>query len=269
MHFKIQYWVNRKENHMFKKIFYILILGGILAGFGMSLVGCSSSHAPNTLTIGLQSGYPPYEYVDEHGVVVGFDADVAQKIADSMHKKLVVKEMGFDSLILSLKNHKIDLIVSGMSITNERLKSIDMVPYYGDKVTDLKLLFWGKEGSPIETLDEKTVAVQSGTFQEQILHHYSKIKPKLLENTQELVMDIKYGKSAAALVETAIGNECKYKYPEIHLVNVPLAPEDQVMGNGIGVAKDHPELKLAVEEAVKEMKEKGQMNALAQKWFHD
>ncbi len=238
-------------------------------GLTALLYGCSSSTELDQLTVGLQSGYPPYESVNEQGVVVGFDIDVAQNIADSMNKKLVVKEMGFDCLILALKNHKIDLILSGMSITPERMKAIDMVPYYGDKVTDLQLLFWNKEGNPIQTLQGETVAVQSGTFQEQILHKYSQIKPKLLENTQELVMEIKYGKSVAALVEPAVGNELKHKYPEIHSIPVPLAPEDQVLGNGIGIAKDNVALKTAVEKGVEQMKETGQMNAVAKKWFYD
>ncbi len=254
---------------MFKKICQVLIGVVIVLGLGLTLFGCSSSQENNSLTVGLQSGYPPYEYVDEHGAVVGFDVDIAQKIADSMNKKLVIKEMGFDSLILGLKNHKIDLILSGMSITPERLKTIDMVPYHGDKVTDLQLLFWKKPGSPIESLNGQTVVVQTGTFQENILRRYSQIEPKLLENTLELVMDIKYGKSIAALVEPAVGNELKHKYPQIHSVNLFLPPADQVMGNGIGVAKDNPDLKAAVEKEVQRLKENGQMSELVQKWFHD
>jgi arginine transport system substrate-binding protein len=239
----------------------------MLVPLGMS--SCNSSHAKDTLVVGLQSGYPPYESVNEQGKVVGFDVDLAQKIADSMGKKLVVKEMGFEALILSLKSHKIDLIMSGMSITQERLKEIDMVPYLGDGVTHLKLLFWGTEGKPISSLVGSKVAVQSGTFQEEYLHHHDGIEPKVLENTQELVMEIKYGKSAAALLEPAVAGEFTHKYVEIHSVDVPLLPEEQVLGNGIGIAKDTPWLKFVVEKEIASLKAKGQIAELRKKWFHD
>ena len=197
---------------MFKHFLLLIAIG---------LVSCTGSRDPSTLVVGLQADYPPYEYVDEQGHVVGFDIEVAQKLADKLGKKLLIKEMGFDALILSLKSHKIDLILSGMSITPDRLKEIEMVPYQGSKVTDALLLFWKSDGNPIEDLKGKTIAVQSGTIQEQVLRHYGEIKPKLLENTQELVMEIKYGKSDAALVELKVGKEFSHQFPDIHTVVLP------------------------------------------------
>ncbi len=251
------------RNTMFKK--FILIIATL--GLGLLMFACSSPKEKNTLTLGLQSGYPPYEYVDEQGHVVGFDVDIAQKIAAAMNKKLVIKEMGFDSLILALKNHKIDFIISGMSITESRLKEIDMVPYYGDEVTHLQLIFWNSTAKSMQDLEGKTIAVQSGTLQEEILLKYSKIEPKVLENIQELVMDIKYNKSIAALVEPLIGNVLKYKHPEIQSIEVPLLPEQMIFGNGIGISKENQDLKTSVEKVIKHLKESGEMEQLHKKWF--
>jgi len=245
---------------MFK---YFLLL------IAICFVSCTASRDPETLVVGLQADYPPYEYVDEHGHLAGFDIEVAQKLADKLGKKLVIQEMGFDALIFSLKGHKIDLIISGMSITADRLKEINMVPYQGGKATDAALLFWQSKGKSVDDLKGKTVAVQSGTIQEQVLHHYPEIRSKALGNTQELIMEIKYGKSDAALVESKVGKEFSHQFPEIQTVILPLPSEMRSFGNGIGISKDHSDLKQRVEKAVQELKENSEITHLERKWFHD
>lgn len=236
------------------------------------LTGCEipgSKIKDQQLVLGLQAGYPPYESVDKEGNVVGFDVDVANQLATLMNKKLVIKQMGFDALILSLKNGKIDLIISGMSITEERQKEITMIPYIGDKLTSLELLFWEQPGSPIEALNGKSVAVQSGTFQENILKDYPQIMSKSLENIQELVMDVKYGKSSAILVEPAVATYLKEMYPQLTSVALQLPTEKQPLGNGIGIAKKNEQLAHQVETLIHQLKEDGTLKNLEEKWFHD
>ena len=94
--------------------------------------------------IGLQSGYPPFEFMDTTGKLVGFDVEMAEIIAKKLQKTLVIKDMEFEGVILSLKQGKIDLIMSGMNITPSRLKEISMVPYHGEDATSLSLIFWNE-----------------------------------------------------------------------------------------------------------------------------
>ena len=143
-----------------KKLFVFLPL--FFAAIGGMIAGCSKSPQKNTFTVGIQAGYPPYESIDSNGKIVGFDVDLAEKIAHFLEKKLVVKEMDFDCLILSLKQKNIDVIISGMSITPSRLKEIDMVPYSGDQLKKFLLLFWGQipEGvSSIKDILDKPICV--------------------------------------------------------------------------------------------------------------
>lgn len=250
---------------MLKKIF-IQLLG--LCVF-LYLSSCSSK-TEELLTLGLQSGYPPFEYVDETGAIVGFDVDLAHLIANKLGKKLHIKEMGFDALILSLKSGKIDILISGMSITPNRLNEIDMIPYHGEKVTSLNLLFWQKipsEVSSLHDLKERTVSVQSGTYQENILQRYSFIESKTLENTMELILDIKYGKSTAALVEPHIGLELQRRFPNLMLLDVPLSIDEQVFGEGIGIDKKNKSLHAQVEKVLEELKISGALDDLHTKWF--
>ncbi len=128
--------------------------------------------AHETLVVGLQSGYPPFEFMDTQGKIVGFDIDVSSRIAEQLERTLVIKDMEFEGEILSLKQGKIDLIMSGMNITPSRLKEILMVPYHGEELTTLSLIFWGEIPEGVHSLEDiailpnPTVSVESGTMPE-------------------------------------------------------------------------------------------------------
>lgn len=245
---------------------YILIGLTCFMGMALGLSGCGKS-PKQQLVVGLQSGYPPYEFIDEQGQLAGFDVELAHMLALSMNKPLIMKQLSFDALILALKSHKIDVILSGMSITKQRLNEIFMVPYNGEKLTYLQLIFWKEKKDSIDLLYGKTIAVQAGTFQEQILANYPEIKIKSLEDIQDLVMDIKYGKSQAALVDPSVGSYLKSLYEDIEIVDLPLLPHQSVLGEGIGINKDNPLLKDQIASLVQSYEKSGDLEKLRKKWF--
>ena len=117
----------------------------IILMFLISLTSLTSVHAESNdptmkkvqnkgvLTVGLSADYAPYEFhatVDGKDKIVGTDIDIAKKIADDIGVKLKIEEYGFDALIGALKTGKIDMIISGMSPTPERLKEVDFSDNY-------------------------------------------------------------------------------------------------------------------------------------------
>lgn len=93
----------------------------------------NTDHSAGTLRVATNATFPPYEYY-ENGKVTGIDMDIAEIIALKLHKKLIVEEMEFDSIINAVQSGKADLGISGMSITPDRLKNIDFsLPYAKSK----------------------------------------------------------------------------------------------------------------------------------------
>jgi arginine transport system substrate-binding protein len=191
-----------------KKYFIaIFFVAATLAFFVMKPFLSGDKTDQNTLIVGLQSGYPPFEFMDNKGNIIGFDVDIANLIAEKLEKKLIVKDMEFEGEILSLKQGKIDLILSGMNITSSRLKEISMVPYHGDDATSFSLIFWNEIPQGIHTLEDIAafpnliVSVQSGSVTEEFMNHYPQIQTKSFQGSLAPLMDVKYGKSAANLVE--------------------------------------------------------------------
>lgn len=228
-----------------------------------------------TLILGTNPTYAPYEYIDRSGEFAGFDIDVAKALAEKLGKKLIIKQTEFDALILALKQEKIDLIISGMSITSSRQKEITMLPYQGEPIHSLSLAFWDKLPENIHSFEDiknshkKVVAVQMGTFQNDYLNGIEGIQVRALEGNSELIMDIKYGKSAAALFEPHVALAMKKKFPELKFINIPLNENEWVLGNGVGIKKENTLLKESVSQALKEIKEEGTIAKLELKWFGD
>ncbi|QLA15277.1 transporter substrate-binding domain-containing protein [Desulfolutivibrio sulfoxidireducens] len=119
-----------------------------------------------TLVVGMELKFWPFEYVSEKGDPVGFDVDVAGLIAKELGVKLEIKDMEWTGLIPALQAGKIDLIISGITGTLERAKSITFTrPYF---TTGLCALISTKKApgiTSVAALDDpsRIIAVKTGT----------------------------------------------------------------------------------------------------------
>lgn len=123
------------------------------------LSGCGKNK--NEIIMVTEAGFAPYEYY-ENGEIVGVDVAIAKEIAKELDKKLVVKNIDFDSIVSELKSGKADFAAAGMSITEERKKQVDFTIEY---VTSNQVVVVKKDSSlnDITQLDGKRIAVQLGT----------------------------------------------------------------------------------------------------------
>lgn len=253
----------------------------ITAAFAVVILGIifvkpfqtAEKSSQETLVIGLQCGYPPFEFMDTTGKIVGFDIEIAEIIAEKLKKTLVIKDMEFEGEILSLKQGKIDLIISGMNITPSRLKEILMVPYHGEEAEALSLIFWNEIPAGINTIEDiaslsnPTVSVESGAIPEAYMSRHSNINAKSFQGALGPLMDVKYGKSVANLVEPDVAEYLKNQHPEIKILNVPLPKEESVMGFGIGIKKENLKLFQQIQTIIQALKESGELKQLEDKWF--
>jgi arginine transport system substrate-binding protein len=258
-----------KENQTMSKI-----LSLTLAILFTLVTACTPARdSANQLILGTHAAYPPYESVNDKGEIVGFDIDVAAAVAQKLGKKLVVKNMSFDALILALKQGKFDIIMGGISITPSRQKQIAFVPYQGEPVKVLSLLFWNKVPAELKYMNDLpklgngSIAVQAGTCMEDHLAKVKGVSAKALDGTIELIMDIKHGKSVAALVEPHIATSVVPLHSELKRVDIELPEEDWVLGNGIGVKLGNSKTLAEIESAVQVLKSEGVIQKLEAKWF--
>lgn len=229
-----------------------------------------SVQGSNQLVVGMTAGYAPFVSINPAGEYEGFDIDVARALAKQMGKELVLQDLGsMTSLFAALDSGKIDTIIWGVSITDTRLQKVAMVHYFGDNTKSYPLLFWQKIPSNVQSvsdLDGQTVCVEPGSSQQAVLDQYPAINQLPVEKIDDALLNIQYGKAVAALVEPAIAKKFQSHYSQIQILDLPLAPGDQVKGIGIVIKPTNQTLFTQITNAIQCLKADGVIDNFAQKW---
>lgn len=202
------------------------LLSSILLIAVLILTGCSSkesgdakssgSKGSDTFTIGMEAGYPPFNWTqgdDSNGAVAiqgnaeyagGYDVQIAKKIADGLGKKLVISKMEWDGLVPALASGKIDAIIAGMSPTEERKKTID----FSDNYYTSHLVMVVKKGSKyenatsIEDFKGARVTAQLNTFHYTVIDQIPGVKKQTAtDNFSAMRVALQAGKMDAYVSE--------------------------------------------------------------------
>lgn len=161
----------------------IILLSACGSGSSSDKSGDSGSSEAETFKVGLEAGYPPFNWTqndDSNGAVKieggaeyagGYDVEIAKKIADGLGKELVVVKTEWDGLVPALTSGKIDAIIAGMSPTEERKKTIDFSDNYYKSNLVMVVKKGGKyeNAKSIQDFKGAKVSAQLNTF------HYSVI----------------------------------------------------------------------------------------------
>lgn len=156
---------------------YILLIGIFL------LCECSK-RSSDELVMVTEAGFAPYEYY-ESGEIVGVDIDIANEIANYMNKKLVVRDIDFDSIINEINSGKADFGAAGMSITEERKKQVDFSIEY--VVSNQVVIVKENSNIKMSDLDGKRIAVQLGSVADSYVNENYK-KANIIEQKKYLSM---------------------------------------------------------------------------------
>ena len=213
----------------------------------------------------------PYVFADRDGKLVGLDIDLMNEIAVFLHKKIEWVNMGFDAVVIALQQKKVDAIIGGFSISDEKRKVINMIPYtYPQPIV---LYFWKTipDGitciQDLEKFESPVVTIQMGSVGwEKYLAKFPFIEIKMLDQYSEIIMDLKAGKSLAGCCDLTAATHMKRKTPELQIL-VLQGTEKLWEGDGIGIHKENKVLTAQFEQAVKQLRENGTLKKLQDNWF--
>ena len=241
------------------------------------LAGASAVAQAETLKIGVEAMYPPFESKDASGKLVGFDIELGEAVCAKMQVKCEWVESSFDGLIPALNARKFDFINSAMNITEPRLKVINFtVPIYNVP----SQLIAHKDAQldvTAETLKAKniTVGVLQGSAQESFArkHWQSKgVKVVSYQNQDQIYADLTSQRIQAALQKTPSAKAGFLDKPEgkdFKLVD-GFADDSSVLGvgTGFGLRKSDKALKERLDAAIDALKKEGVISELSKKYFN-
>jgi polar amino acid transport system substrate-binding protein len=242
--------------------------------FASCLVGCREQdpflervQQAGILRVGMDPSWPPFEYVDEHGEVVGLDVDLARAIADKMGVRVVLIPSGWEGLYDALFAGQFDAIVSALPYdpwrTEEAAYSISY--FNAGPVIVAHVDARALEGS--QDLAGRTVHVEYGSEGDVQARRLRKKRPDIdivtHQTPQEALQAVIADPTCAAIVDAVTARLSIRGETRLQVVGEPLYDEPYV----IAVHPDAQSLREAVDQALIEMRESGELEALLKRWL--
>ena len=257
----------------------------------LSLFLISSSNA-DKIKIGTEGAYPPWNSKDAAGNLIGFEVELANELCKIMRHNCTIVEQDWDGMIPALVSRKFDAIMAGMSITDERKKTINFSQGYADEVASLAVMKGSKNaglktlsainltsisGEEQETLDVlvkafkgKTIGVQTATIHQNFLDSglMGKIKVRTYKTQDEVNLDLTAGRIDAALAAAvAFTDYAEKSGKEVVLTGPTFAGGDFGNGVGVGIRKGDSKLINDFNAAIDKARDDGIISRLAIKHF--
>ena len=247
-----------------KTVFLVLSL--VIAQLATN--GAVAADRAKPLVVGMELAYPPFEMTDTSGKPAGVSVDLANELGKRLGRPVVIRNTSFDGLIPALKTGQVDLVISSMTATAERAKSIDFSDPY--LATGLCLLL--KKDSAANSIadlnrDGVKVAVKKGTTG----HLYATDK---LGKATLLVLD----KESAAVLEVAQGKADAFIYDQLSTyqnwqrnsaTTRALLEPFQKEYWAVGIRQGNDELKREVNRFLKDYRQQGGFEALGDRYFKE
>lgn len=244
-----------------------ILVVGLLSACGSSSKTGSEGEKKEVLVMGTSADYPPFEYIDTAvgEEIIGFDIDLAKAITGKLGYELEVQDIDFGSLITAMNAGNIDLILAGMTPTEERLKQVDFSDIY---FTANYMIVSLKESNitKYEDLEGKVIGAQLGSIQydkaEEIAEDINVQKIENRDRIPQLLQELKTGRIDVAIIEDTVMKG--YLEKDDSLTGFLLEAGEE--GSAIALPKDS-ELTEEFNRVLAEMKENGELEELVVKWF--
>jgi polar amino acid transport system substrate-binding protein len=218
------------------------------------------------IVIGVDDSYPPMEFRDDKNNLVGFDIDFGTAIGKKLGVQVEWKPTAWEGIIASLQTKKFDMLVSSLSVTDERKKEISFSEPYiqGGPVIIVK-----KGSTEVKTssdFKDKLIGVQLGTTGDEAVSSLSGLKEvKRYNKITEALQDLGNGRISAVVADDQVGRYYVGLEGNKYEVINKMAAEPF----GIGFRKDDTVFTAAVQAAIDELKSEGTLSKISQKWFKE
>jgi polar amino acid transport system substrate-binding protein len=223
------------------------------------------------IKVGSDIAYAPVEFYENGNEVKGIDPDLAAALGKELGVKFTFVNTTFDGIIPALLSKRFDVIMSAMSVTEEREKQISFLSYFNAGTSILV-----KKGNPeaIQGLDDlcgKTVALQKGTTQEEVAKAQqakcagSKLTLRTFDRDTEALLQVKSGAAVADMNDFPVA---AYNAQTAGGGNDFEVVGEQIDAGpyGIGLRKEDTELRNALQAALKKLVENGEYDKVLAKW---
>ena len=267
----------------------LLIVGLVISA--ISSMAFADGHW-SKIRIGTEGAYKPWNFMDESGNLVGAELDLARDLCKRMNAECEFVQQDWDGIIPALVNGKYDVIMAGMSVTEERMKTISFSDVYMTEparfyTTNSNSLSTFKSGDKTLNLDKDSsvtsgtisslnnvmkgmnIGVTVATIHENFANEYLDVNLKTYPTQDEMNLDLVAGRidamlcdtgAAESLMETSSGKDVVTFGPNIF---------GGLLGSGVGagIRQGDTDLKAMFDKAIAEANADGTISRISMEWF--
>jgi arginine/ornithine transport system substrate-binding protein len=246
----------------------------LLGGLALSLIAANLFAAEKPLRLGIEAAYPPFAFKTADGQIAGFDYDIGNALCAEMKVECQWVEQEFDGLIPSLKVKKVDAILSSMTITDERRKSVDFTGKYYYSPARLVMKAGSEVDDDFANLKGKRIGVQRSTTTDRFATEVMGAKGvEVIRYTSqnEIYLDMMSGRLDGTLADAIPVDEGFLKTDngkDFAFVG-PAFTDPQYFGEGAGIAvrKGDKALLDQLNAAIQAIRANGQYQKIQDKYF--
>lgn len=226
--------------------------------------------AAGKLTAGLDDNYPPMGYRNEKNELIGFDIEMGKELGKRLGVEMEWIPTAWDGIVPSLKAKKFDVIISGMTLTEERMKEVDFAGPYIEAAQALVVKNDNQEVVTAADLKGKIVGTQNGStglkVAEELNTKIGFAEIKGYSDYALVFQDLKIGRLDAVIADNYVASGYIKNMPgEFKFTGETFTKET----NGIAVRKEDKELFEAINTALEEMILDGTLGELAIEWLNE
>ena len=215
------------------------------------------------LTMATNATFPPYEMTTDSGEIEGIDVDTAKAIAEKLGLELQIDDMDFDAALLSVQQGKADIVMAGVTVTDERKAVMDFSDSYATGIQSIIV----PEGSDIASPDDlagKKIGTQRGTTGYiYCSDDFGDSNVVAYDNGLTAVQALNNGQVDAVVIDNAPAQEFVAANPGLKVLDTSYAEEDYAIGMAKGSA-----LEDAVNKALEELKADGTLQSIVDKYIN-
>ena len=247
----------------------------LLGALALSVFSLVSQADEKPLKIGIEAAYPPFAFKQPDGSIAGFDYDIGNALCEEMKAKCTWVEQEFDGLIPALKVRKIDAILSSMSITDDRKKSVDFTKRY--YLTPARLVM--KQGVTVSDslaeLSGKKIGVQRGSIHDRFAKEVlapkgATVVPYGTQN--EIYLDVAAGRLDGTVADATLLEDgfLKTDAGKGFAFVGPSFTDVKYFGDGVGIAVRKGDKANAerINAAIDAIRANGKYKAIQDKYFN-
>ncbi|MBK1873834.1 transporter substrate-binding domain-containing protein [Marinobacter sp. 1-3A] len=239
----------------------------IAASCALAMFATSAQADERNLRIAFDVPYEPFEYKDENGELTGFEVDLAAAMCEEMKADCEFVIQAWDGMIPGLLARKFDLIMSSMSITEERAERVLFSePYYNTPGGWFGPDSFSADVTDMDAMEGKTVGVQRGTTMDTFVTEEMSgvVTIKRYTTADDMVLDLEGQRLDVVFVDYPVGEQTVLTKKGFKEVGEPVK-----LGEGVGVAmrKRDKDVAEEVNAALRKLKEDGTYDAIMKKYF--